>query len=176
MRGFPADRLVFCVCGAAVGAADDPPSFKEPKLMLGRAEGVTGPPLGRCPLAPAALIVTDGFLVKSPLVALPLLTIVGPMAADDLLFESCWPFCGLEVVFDPCAAGVGGNDFLVALAYERMLDEEFDAEAKLAETVAAFDWTFDIKIVTLYRIANAGYLYRWRSKLVDALVVEGDFS
>ena len=91
MRGLPAEaeRFVFCACGAAVVGAGDPPSFKEPKFILGRAEGVTGPPFGRCPLAPAALIVTDGFLLKSPLVALPLLTIVGPMAADDLLFESC---------------------------------------------------------------------------------------
>jgi len=41
-------------------------------------------------------------------------------------------------VSDPCAAGVEGNDFLVAFAYERIVEEEFDAEAEPADAVVAF--------------------------------------
>lgn len=49
MRGLPAGvgREEFCDCGALLSPADETPSLSEPKLMFGRAEGVTGPPLGR---------------------------------------------------------------------------------------------------------------------------------
>lgn len=78
-----------CGCDALFVAADNPLSLREPKLMFGRALGVMGPPLGRWPLAPAALMVTDGFFAESPFTELLLFTIVGPFARACLLFDSC---------------------------------------------------------------------------------------
>jgi hypothetical protein len=73
---------LWCKCGvvcAILGEGDAP---MEPKLMFGR-DGVLKP-LGTLPLAPCAVMVTDGARVCSPWAGVPFveLTMAGPVGAD----------------------------------------------------------------------------------------------
>ena len=107
--------------------AGEPLAFIEPKLMFGRGPlGVWGPPLGICPVAPDALMVTEGLRVCSvgpgPPLAAELLTMAGAaMFADGArtFTDSRFPCCAAELLVPlPTTIGPETED-LVAWAYER---------------------------------------------------------
>jgi len=85
----------------------------EPKLMLGLVAELG--PFGRCPEAPAALIVTEGLDLCSPWGVLPF-TIVGVAMLEALWFTDA--FCAEETICGPDALLAGVEAYFEAARVE----------------------------------------------------------